>query len=107
MSIKWRPDSDRPKLGLKLETLQLSCVVAGNEAALALGATPAVTLAPYVQSALHASLLPRLDMLRSRGLVWIPGVVAGMMVSGANPIYAGVYQFIIVAMILVASGLLH
>jgi UDP-glucose/iron transport system permease protein len=74
------------------------------EAALALGAKPAVTVAPYVQSAVYASLLPRLDMLKSLGLVWIPGVMAGMMVSGASPIYAGIYQFVIVAMILAASG---
>jgi putative ABC transport system permease protein len=75
------------------------------EAGLALGAEPAVTVAPYVQSAVYASLLPRLDMLKSLGLVWIPGVMAGMMVSGASPIYAGIYQFTIVAMILVASGI--
>jgi putative ABC transport system permease protein len=75
------------------------------EAALALGAAPAVTVAPYVRSAVYASLLPRLDMLKSLGLVWIPGVMAGMMVSGASPIYAGIYQFIIVSMILVASGI--
>ena len=74
------------------------------EAGLALGADPGVTVAPYVQSAVYASLLPRLDMLKSLGLVWIPGVMAGMMVSGASPIYAGVYQFTIVAMILAASG---
>ena len=75
------------------------------EAGLALGADPGVTVAPYVQSAVYASLLPRLDMLKSLGLVWIPGVMAGMMVSGASPIYAGIYQFIIVAMILAASGI--
>jgi putative ABC transport system permease protein len=75
------------------------------EAGLALGAEPAVTVAPYVQSAVYASLLARLDMLKSLGLVWIPGVMAGMMVSGASPIYAGIYQFIIVAMILAASGI--
>ncbi|MDB5398095.1 MAG: YbbM seven transrane helix protein [Rhodopila sp.] len=75
------------------------------EAGLALGADPAVTVAPYVQSAVYASLLPRLDMMKSLGLVWIPGVMAGMMVSGANPVYAGIYQFIIVAMILAASGI--
>jgi putative ABC transport system permease protein len=74
------------------------------EAGLVLGADPGVTVAPYVQSAVYASLLPRLDMLKSLGLVWIPGVMAGMMVSGANPVYAGIYQFIIVAMILAASG---
>src|SRR4051794_18189811 len=75
------------------------------EAGLALGADPATTVAPYVQSAVYASLLPRLDMLKSLGLVWIPGVMAGMMVSGASPVYAGIYQFIIVAMILAASGI--
>jgi putative ABC transport system permease protein len=75
------------------------------EAGLALGADPAVTVAPYVRRAVYASLLPRLDMMKSLGLVWIPGVMAGMMVSGANPVYAGVYQFVIVAMILSASGI--
>jgi putative ABC transport system permease protein len=74
------------------------------EAGLALGAEPDATIAPYVQSAVYASLLPRLDMLKSLGLVWIPGVMAGMMVSCASPVYAGNYQFVIVAMILAASG---
>src|SRR5258706_1178057 len=58
------------------------------EAGVALGAEPSVTVAPYVQGSAYASLLPRLDMLKSLGLVWIPGVMAGMMVSGASPIYA-------------------
>jgi putative ABC transport system permease protein len=75
------------------------------ETGLALGADPAVAVAPHVKSAVYASLLPRLDMLKSLGLVWIPGVMAGMMVSGASPVYAGIYQFVIVAMILAASGI--
>ena len=75
------------------------------EAGLALGADPVTTVAPYVQSAVYASLLPRLDMLKSLGLVWIPGVMAGMVLSGTSPLYAGIYQFIIVAMILAASGI--
>ena len=75
------------------------------EAGLSLGAEPKVTVAPYLQSAVYASLLPRLDMMKSLGLVWIPGVMAGMVVSGASPVYAGIYQFIIVAMILAASGI--
>ena len=75
------------------------------EAALCLGAEPSVSVSPYVQTAVYASLLPRLDMLRSLGLVWIPGVMAGMLVSGASPLYAGIYQFVIVAMILVASAI--
>jgi putative ABC transport system permease protein len=75
------------------------------ETGLALGADPAATVAPYVQSAVYASLLPRLDMLKSLGFVWIPGVMAGMLVSGASPVYAGIFQFIVVAMILAASGI--
>ena len=70
----------------------------------ALGAKPAATVAPYVQSVTYASLLPRLDMLKSLAS-WIPGVMAGMVVSGTSPAYAGIYQFIIVAMILAASGI--
>jgi UDP-glucose/iron transport system permease protein len=31
--------------------------------------------------------------------------MAGMMVSGASPIYAAIYQFVVVAMILAASGI--
>ncbi len=46
------------------------------DAALALGADPVVSVAPHLQSAVYASLLPRLDMLKSLGLVWIPGVMA-------------------------------
>lgn len=75
------------------------------EAGLALGAEPNVTVAPYVSTAVYASMLPRLDMLKSLGLVWIPGVMAGMLVSGADPLYAGIFQFIIVAMILSASAI--
>ena len=75
------------------------------ETGLALGAEPSATVAPYVQTSVYASLLPRLDMLKSLGFVWIPGVMAGMLVSGASPVYAGIFQFIIVAMILAASGI--
>jgi putative ABC transport system permease protein len=75
------------------------------ETSLALGADPAVAVAPQVKSAVYASLLPRLDTLKSLGLVWIPGIMAGMMVSGASPVYAGIYQFIIIAMILAAAGI--
>jgi putative ABC transport system permease protein len=75
------------------------------EAGLALGADPAVTVAPYVQSAVYASLIPRLDQLKSLGIVWLPGVMAGMLVSGTNPIYASIYNFIVIAMIFAASGI--
>lgn len=75
------------------------------ESALALGAEPVASVAPYVQASFEASLIPAIDSLRSLGIVWIPGLMAGMLLSGARPVYAAVYQFVVLAMIFAASGL--
>ena len=75
------------------------------ETALALGAAPKQSVAPYSQASFEASLIPAIDSLRSLGIVWIPGVMAGMLLSGASPFYAAIYQFVVVAMIFTASGL--
>ncbi|HVP65038.1 MAG TPA: ABC transporter permease [candidate division Zixibacteria bacterium] len=75
------------------------------ETALALGADPRQSIAPYVQESFEASLIPAIDSLRSLGIVWIPGLMAGMLLSGSKPIYAAIYQFVVLAMIFSASGL--
>lgn len=75
------------------------------ETGLALGAAPAVTIAPYVQSALRASLIPSVNNLRSLGIVWIPGIMAGMILSHTPALYAAIYQFVVLAMIFASSGL--
>lgn len=75
------------------------------EAALALGASPRQSIAPYVQTSFEASLIPAIDSLRSLGIVWIPGLMAGMLLTGARPVYAAIYQFVVLAMIFAASGL--
>ena len=75
------------------------------ETALALGAEARDSVSPYVQAAFEASLIPAIDSLRSLGIVWIPGLMAGMLLSGARPVYAAIYQFVVLAMIFAASGL--
>ncbi len=75
------------------------------ETALALGAAPNSSVSRYVEASLEASLIPAIDSLRSLGIVWIPGLMAGMLLSGARPFYAAIYQFVVLAMILTASGL--
>jgi putative ABC transport system permease protein len=75
------------------------------ETALALGAQARNSVSPYVQASLEASLIPAIDSLRSLGIVWIPGLMAGMLLSGARPVNAAVYQFVVLAMIFAASGL--
>jgi putative ABC transport system permease protein len=37
--------------------------------------------------------------------VWIPGLMTGMLLSGSDPLYAAIYQFVVIAMILASSGL--
>jgi putative ABC transport system permease protein len=75
------------------------------EAALALGADAGDTVAPFVQAAAEASLIPAINSLRSLGIVWIPGLMAGMVLAGSDPVYAAIYQFVVIAMLFAASGL--
>jgi putative ABC transport system permease protein len=75
------------------------------ETALALGADSKQTVAPYVRASYQASLIPAIDSMRSLGIVWIPGLMTGMLLSGSSPIYAAIYQFVMLAMIFSASGL--
>lgn len=75
------------------------------ETALALGADARSSVSPYVQTSLEASLIPAIDSIRSLGIVWIPGLMAGMLLSGSKPVYAAIYQFVTLAMILASSGL--
>jgi putative ABC transport system permease protein len=75
------------------------------ETGLALGADSKQTVVPYVQVSVQASLIPAIDSLRSLGIVWIPGLMAGMLLSGASPIYAAIYQFVTISMIFSSSGL--
>lgn len=75
------------------------------EAALALGASPAAAVAPYARAAARASLIPNLNNLRSLGIVWIPGLMAGMVIAGGNPVVAAMYQFTVVTMLFATAGI--
>jgi len=75
------------------------------ETALSLGADGKTSVAPYTQVSFEASLIPAIDSLRSLGIVWISGLMAGMLLSGARPVYAAIYQFVLLAMIFASSGL--
>ncbi|MEP6644182.1 MAG: ABC transporter permease [Acidobacteriaceae bacterium] len=93
--------------GLALNRFRADVVahVGEIETALALGADAHSSVSPFVQASFEASLIPAIDSLRSLGIVWIPGLMAGMLLSGARPVYAALYQFVALAMILTASGL--
>lgn len=75
------------------------------ETALSVGASPSRAIRDHLRSSVRASLIPILDSVKSLGIVTIPGLMAGMIVSGANPIYAAEYQFVIMLMLFAAGGL--
>lgn len=75
------------------------------ESALALGATAETAVLPYLSAAFRACLIPSIDNIRSLGIVWIPGIMAGMVLSGASPLIAALYQFVVLATIFSAAAL--
>lgn len=62
---------------------------------LALGATPEQAFAPYVKQALRAALIPTINGLVTVGLVALPGMMTGQIVSGAAPEQAVRYQIVV------------
>jgi putative ABC transport system permease protein len=75
------------------------------ESALALGATTEAALEPGLHAAFRACLIPSMDNIRSLGIVWIPGIMAGMVLSGTSPVYAALYQFVVLTTIFSAAAL--
>jgi putative ABC transport system permease protein len=91
-------------LALERIRAELTANVGSIEAGLSLGAAPAQVSEPYVQRAVMAGMIPRIDTLRALGIVWIPGLMAGMVLAGSDPVYAAIYQFVVVGMIYASSG---
>ena len=75
------------------------------ESALALGATTDAALQPGLHAAFRACLIPSMDNIRSLGIVWIPGIMAGMVLSGSSPVYAALYQFVVLTTVFSAASL--
>ena len=75
------------------------------EATLSVGASPERAIDEHVSTSVYAALIPILDRIKSLGIVSIPGLMAGMIIAGANPIYAAQYQFVIMLMLFAAGGL--
>ncbi len=73
------------------------------EAALALGATSDQAIDPYIRISLRAALIPSIDSLKTLGVIFIPGAMAGLMMSGTPPLVAAEYQILVFFMIFSAG----
>ncbi|MBW9223998.1 iron export ABC transporter permease subunit FetB [Methanothermococcus sp. SCGC AD-155-E23] len=67
---------------------------------LALGASEFQALKPFMKVAITSALIPKMNMTKSVGIIFIPGTMTGMLLSGADPLYAAKIQVIIMWMIL-------
>jgi putative ABC transport system permease protein len=56
-------------------------------------------------TAFHASMIPQINSLLAVGLVALPGMMTGQILSGVSPLIAVRYQIMIMAMILGTAGL--
>jgi putative ABC transport system permease protein len=75
------------------------------EVSLALGASSAQSIAPYEDLSIRSALIPTLDSLKTLGIIFIPGTMAGLILAGTSPVVAAVYQLIVYFMI-VGGGII-
>ena len=73
------------------------------ETHLSLGATPEQAVAQYRKDAIKAGLIPTLNQMMVVGIVTLPGIISGQLLSGVNPLDASSYQILIMFMLAFAN----
>lgn len=86
-------------LGLKAFIESLSSQRSRIESLLNLGVTPKKILLPFVNSALETALLPTLNSMLGMGIIALPGMMTGQILSGTLPTTAILYQIAIMVAI--------
>ncbi len=74
------------------------------ETALCLGATPAQACSEILRSAFRAALIPATNSMAAMGIVFLPGMMTGQILSGTAPMIAVRYQIGIMCAITAAVG---
>jgi putative ABC transport system permease protein len=69
----------------------------------ALGASPWEAAHPSVRASLRAGLIPAINSMAAAGIVFIPGMMTGQILAGANPLEATKYQIVVMLMIAAAE----
>ena len=70
----------------------------------ALGASPWEAASPSIRSALRAGLMPTINSMAAVGIVFIPGMMAGQILAGADPLAATGYQIVVMLMVAAATA---
>ncbi|WP_084624135.1 ABC transporter permease [Oceanospirillum beijerinckii] len=56
-------------------------------------------------TAFHTAMIPQINSMLALGIVSLPGMMTGQILSGVSPLIAVRYQIMIMTMVLGASGL--
>jgi putative ABC transport system permease protein len=71
----------------------------------ALGASPWEAAGPSVRTAVTAALIPTVNSMAAAGIVFIPGMMTGQILAGADPLAAAGYQIVVMLMVAAATAL--
>jgi len=74
------------------------------EASLALGATAREAAAGALRESLRAAMMPTINSMMTVGLVQLPGMMTGQIISGVSPLDAVRYQVVVMLMIAAATA---
>lgn len=77
----------------------------GIEAHLLSGATRWQALTPSIRRAAHAGLIPISSSMAATGVVYLPGMMTGQILAGADPAQAVRYQIMVMFLIAGSTGI--
>lgn len=114
----WRPQYLIPLVGMMLGN-GLTAVTLGLdglmdhlvarrrsiEARLAIGASTWKAILPWMQDAIRQSMIPIINTMLIVGIVKLPGMMTGQILSGVSPMQAAGYQILIMFMIAACTAL--
>lgn len=75
------------------------------EQMLLFGATSQQAVQPALHAAVSTGMIPSINSMMSVGLVFIPGMMAGQILGGQDPVAASKYQILIMVMIAASTAL--
>ncbi len=75
------------------------------EMLLTLGATPAEASRDVTADAMRAGMIPSINSMMAVGVVFIPGMMTGQILAGADPMAAIRYQIVVMLMLVASSAM--
>lgn len=75
------------------------------ELILSLGGNPKDAISRSLKSSIRTSMIPTIESQKTMGLVQLPGMMSGLIIGGADPLEAVMYQLLILFLILTTAAL--